>query len=462
MRFDGLVITTVACLALAVGSACAAEMTVQNTSQLQAALGMATGGDVILLTGGDYGGVRLKDYQFDSHVTLRAADRTDPPVFSAFRIDNGRNMVIDGLTLFRGQTIPESEYYALVELYPSEAITFVHCRFHGATIESGAGAGYASGFGIHVRGCTNTTLRRCVFTNVRKAVVTYGTSGMGLTLEQNYVYHHREDAFYVFGGDNLIADNIVLDNNPRILPDGAGDHADMIQANIHHSVVRNNFFRGSAQGMHSSGYHTDWGDPSLAGNNTIENNIIYTTWARGIGVWDMPDSTVAHNTALAPWDPSPARVHLQLTEGSLGSGGSDVAYNLAEKVNEDTPGVTYTGNVNVQRDDPEGADPYLEDVLVGGLVTGESPIADFAVKDGAFPGSAETPGADPGQFFWLTVGDPSDPDNQMYPLWLQLDEEGRDKLREALDLAPALRGDADGDGDVDLDDFAILKTNFAR
>ncbi|MFW6145805.1 MAG: right-handed parallel beta-helix repeat-containing protein [Planctomycetota bacterium] len=460
MSLHRLLITTIACLAVAAAPAGAAEMTVQNASQLQAALGSATGGDVILLTGGDYGWARLQNYQFDSPVTLRAADRTDPPVFKGLRVDSGDNLVFDGLVFFRGETVPEGTFYALADLYGGQNLTFVYCRFHGATIESGDAAGYGSGFGVFDRGTTNLTVRRCAFTIVRKGVVSAYTSTVGLVIEQNFLYNYREDAFKPQGADMVVADNIVLDNTPRILPDGAGDHCDMIQGCFRDTVIRDNFFRGTGQGIHANGYSEDWGPhPDFAGGNTISNNIFYISFVNGINHWSTPGSMVAHNTVLAPWDPSPAPVKINIGQG-LGSDGARVEYNIAERTVEDTPGVTYTGNQNVQRDDPDGWPTYLGDVLVGGLPNDQSPIADFVIRADAFPGSTETPGADLSEFFWLNVGDPSDPTNEMYPLWLQLDATGRAKLVEVLGLPTTPPGDADEDGDVDLDDFCILKNSF--
>ncbi|MFW6145759.1 MAG: hypothetical protein ACOC7R_00330 [Planctomycetota bacterium] len=330
----------------------------------------------------------------------------------------------------------------------------VHCRFAGSTIETGDTAGYGSGCGMKIRGCTNTTVRRCVFTNLNKCIST--SDEQGLTLEQNFVYAFRSDAFYVGGSNLLIADNLAVDNEPYVLSGGQSDHPDMVQPHgIRESVIRDNLFRGRAQGVFGTGTDSGWDPTQPAGGVTVVNNMLQSSMRNVIRMGDMPDSLVAFNTVLDDGTGYTATAEVQ---GS--SPGTIVEHNVAEQVNTSAgEGVTYRDNIEVQRDNPDGAN-YDGDVFVDAMANENASIADYAPQPGVFDDLPVPPGVDLGEFFWLTVGNPSDPANEMHPLWLQLDAAGRDKLAALLELSADRPGDADGDGDVDLDDFALLRQHF--
>ncbi len=439
----------------------AAEVTVESPTGLINAVKNAAGGDVILLAPGNYGQVRLKSPQFDTPVTLGAADRANPPVFSGFTLENARNLVIDGFVFTRGETIDTASFFNLVNVKPSEHITFVHCRFAGSTILTGDDAGYGEGYGTMVRqGCADITYRRCVFTNLKKCIVSGANARM--TFEQNYFYRHREDAFSISGSDLLIADNLIVDGRPRILPDGQGDHSDAIAQNgIRASVIRDNFIRVPGQGITGYGYGYGTGDvldPDLPpGECSYLNNIIYTPARNAIHMRDMPNSSYAHNVILAPGDGLTDAS--AVTECTGEATNTVIEHNIGEGFNPNGVGLTVRDNILAQRTDPRGEN-YYGDLFVDALSDAQSTLRGFGLLPGVFDDLPVRPGLDLGEYFWLNVGNVSDATNEMYPLWQQLDAVGRAKLAALLELTVRPPGDADEDGDVDLDDFVLLKQHF--
>ena len=416
-------------------------VTVASAAELNAALKSATSGQVILLAPGEYGSVSIGKAQFDQPVTVRSADRAKPATISHLRLRDCRNVVFDGLVLMRGKQVADNSYYALVDAGGLDHVTFGHCRFVGATISQGNQAGYGSGFGIKTRGqCKGLVIRRCVMTNLNKALSTGGTEG--LRIEQNVIHDYRQDAFYVSGRDMVIADNLVLDPRPYSLPRGKGDHPDFLQGYaLRDVVIRDNFFRGGhSQGVfiHGSAPRQK-ADPNV-GNVTIVNNVIYTYMRNALIVDRLPRSTIAHNVVLEHSDRMPYRVGVISANGKAGDG-VVVEYNIAENVaadnksTDDAPAVTYRHNIKVQRADAD-AEKYYGAVFVNALADEKATLRDFALKPGPLAERDPRPGVDLDQFDWLKMTGLDQPDHEMHPLWLQLDEAGRAKVRAVIGAEP--------------------------
>ncbi|MHC0055483.1 right-handed parallel beta-helix repeat-containing protein, partial [Actibacterium sp. D379-3] len=75
---------------------------VSNSEELVEALDNATGGETLLLEGGDYGALKLNEYtgvdlSFPDTVTIASADPSDPAVFSSVYIRGATNLTFDGI-----------------------------------------------------------------------------------------------------------------------------------------------------------------------------------------------------------------------------------------------------------------------------------------------------------------------------------------------------------------------------
>ena len=77
-------------------------ITVSTAAELGDALAKATGGETILLEGGDYGLLRMGNYspiagKYASTVTIGAADPGNPPSFSKLFLSGVENVTLDGV-----------------------------------------------------------------------------------------------------------------------------------------------------------------------------------------------------------------------------------------------------------------------------------------------------------------------------------------------------------------------------
>ena len=73
------------------------EIFVSNALELQQAIENASGGERIVVAGGEYGELSLLRLDFPQTVTIVASDANDPPVFASLYMSEVSNITFDGV-----------------------------------------------------------------------------------------------------------------------------------------------------------------------------------------------------------------------------------------------------------------------------------------------------------------------------------------------------------------------------
>ena len=153
-------------------------ITVSTLSGLYQALSTATGGETILLAGGNYGDFALTqqsgfDFTFPSNVTVASANPANPAVFSGLDVREAANLTFDGVvfdyTFAPGDILSETPF----SVADSQNITIRNSTFDGDVARgvSATADGYGYGMGLSVRGSTGVTVEANEFSNFFRGLV---------------------------------------------------------------------------------------------------------------------------------------------------------------------------------------------------------------------------------------------------------------------------------------------------
>jgi len=207
---------------------------VYNSSELSAALRTATGGETIVLAPGVYGQWRFSDsitHSYSSPVTITSQDPNNQAIFKSINISNSQNLVLDHLTFDWGVDDPvvSDTFYALVQTGNISNVTIQNSKFVGATINDGSTKdGYGSGYGIKGATVDGLVFENNEMINLNKAISVSQLDNS--VINNNYIHDIRSDGIFIGTTTNTkITNNIIDDLTPWYLPNGAGDHGDMIQ-----------------------------------------------------------------------------------------------------------------------------------------------------------------------------------------------------------------------------------------
>lgn len=295
---------------------------VSSMSHLYDVLANATGGETILLEGGDYGGMFLSmrsgfDLTFPSNVTIASADPDNPAVFSSLDIRGATNLTFDGITFDYEFQAGDPIYLRPFSVTGSSNITIRNSTFDGdvATGVSETADGYGYGIGLSFRHSTGVTVENNeIFGFHRGSVI--GESA-DVIVRGNDIHTLRMDGmnFSEISGA-LIEDNYIHDfhGSPN-----SNDHCDMIQfwtngtnAPSSDIIIRNNYLDiGEGTATQSIFMRNDMVDRGLAGPEmfyrdiVIENNVIVNGHLHGISVGEtdgliIRDNSVLHADGLNP------------------------------------------------------------------------------------------------------------------------------------------------------------------
>ena len=234
-------------------------ITVSNAAELTSALASATGGETILLEGGNYGTVKLIGYDFPDYVTIKSADPDDPAEMGFFRLQDSSYVRVEGI------------------------------HFSGVQVTGGVGAVNLND-GHHIQFHNN--------------VISGGDTGLKagnidfLEVVGNTVDNVGEQSYKFWGVHDFLIENNFGAKAHFPEPES---HQDFIQfaGSSSNGVVRGNVFLPDYTGNKIiQGVFLDNGSYS---NITIEQNLIYTTAVNGIGTGAsfVGSNVVAnHNTVL--------------------------------------------------------------------------------------------------------------------------------------------------------------------
>lgn len=289
--------------------------TVSTASQLTSVLAKATGGETILLAGGNYGGLQLSDYagadvKFDTPITIKSASIDNPAVFTRLNMNGASNVTIDGVvfdyTFKAGDTIKTKPF----EVTASSNIEIRNSVFDGDLAKgvSSVADGFGFAHGLTVRNSSNVSIKDNEFFDWHRGA-TFDNS-KGIVVSGNDVHGIRSDGLNFSQVSNVrIEDNYIHDF--KASPTST-DHRDMIQfwttgttkpsTDI---VIRGNTLDiGDGSYTQSIFMRNEMVDSGGMGpamfyqNVVIENNAIYNAHLHGITVGETNGLTIRNNSVL--------------------------------------------------------------------------------------------------------------------------------------------------------------------
>ncbi|WP_294606466.1 right-handed parallel beta-helix repeat-containing protein [uncultured Roseovarius sp.] len=295
----------------------AAIYSVSTAEELMNALASASGSDTIELAGGDYGDLTLIDGKtgfdvtFDTEVTIRSADATQPASFSGLDLRGVSNLTFDGLVFDYVFSADDPSHISPFQVgYGSSYVTIKNSVFDG-DVASGISEiddGYGYGVGLNVRGASNISVENNEFFNWTRGAVYAQTENLLVT--GNEVYAIRSDGFdFVEVNSVLIEGNYIHDFAAS--PNSA-DHRDMIQfwtsgttSPTTDVIIRDNIldigegsytqsiFMGNEEVVSGRA-----GPEMYYQNILIENNTIYNAHTHGITVGETNGLIIRNNSIL--------------------------------------------------------------------------------------------------------------------------------------------------------------------
>ncbi len=255
--------------------------------KLLQALNGARGGETILLSGGDYGDVVLRDLDFQDPVVIKGKGPDDTALFRSLLIDNVRGLRVDGITAANpGNGTAASSVVAITN---SRDVALLNSEVHG--LEDDVFNGH---YGIYARDNAGIKISGNYVHDVKNGFVIY--PNQGIEVSENYVDYIGNDGFKFIGVSDFLIENNTQGGN--VYP-AAGAHLDFIQfqgSSSSDGVIRGNVFLADTQAA-VQGIFLDDADYH---DITIEQNIIATGMLNGIVVGESNSSgiTVRDNTLV--------------------------------------------------------------------------------------------------------------------------------------------------------------------
>lgn len=298
-------------------------LNVDDPSALAAALAMASGGETLMLAGGDYGSLSfgkggLSTAHLSAPVTLRAADPGDPPVLSGLSLNDAHGLVFEDLVLDYAYQDGDPVNAVLARADNCSGLTFRDVRFVGDLPSSDDPAidGYPAGFGLRLRNCTDIQVEDSSFTQLWKGIMVHESANV--RLNGNTIHGLRSDGINVVDSRNILIEQNEIRDFARSYH--SGDHADMIQFWIatHDpgQITSNVIIRDNLLDIGSGGWTQSifFGNPQASSggaeghfrftNIEISNNVVVNDHTGGIKIGAADGLVVANNTLLHGIDPN--------------------------------------------------------------------------------------------------------------------------------------------------------------
>lgn len=387
-------------------------ITVSTAAELLSALAASTGGETILLEGGDYGALSLSaKNKFDldlEGVTIKSADPENPAVFSTMLLHSVSNLTIDGVVFDYTFAAGDLSYTKPFQVASSSGITIINSTFDGdvATGVSADDDGYGYAYGLVVRNSSGVTVENNDFHNWLRAAI-FDTSS-DLAVIGNEVYDIRSD-----GMDFVAVQNVLIEDNYfhdfRASYDSI-DHRDMIQFWTNGTTtpstditINNNIFDiGEGSYTQSIFIRNEVVDNGLAGaemfyqNITITNNTIYNSHLHGITVGQTDGLVISGNSIISvPDTNNPAAdgsaVWIPTIRVLASALNVEISNNIVAKITGYTSQSDWsvTGNVLIQNTDANAAG-YYGDVFVTSSMDASNGVHAYVAQPG---GAIDTAGA---------------------------------------------------------------------
>jgi parallel beta-helix repeat protein len=292
-----------------------AQYSVSNRAQLDQAIAQAGGGDVILLSSGNYGTLSITNENFGGTVTLRSANPGAPATFTGIKAHQVSN------------------------------ITFDNLKFDGT----------GAGIGLQVNRSQNVTVQNSEFTDFLRGLQFIDVSGLKVT--GNNVHRMTGDGMTFAEVRNVqILNNNIHDQNGR---PGSSFHKDLIQfwtdgtdSPSQNVVIRGNNLVSGDNSSQSIFIFNEAVARKGAGNGmfyqdfVIENNTVLGGHAHGITVGEASGVIIRNNTVLqdttTPGLNKPVNIPQIIVDPA--STGVQIVNNLAHSISDARPGWAVSGN----------------------------------------------------------------------------------------------------------------------
>jgi hypothetical protein len=306
----------------------APDYIVSNSTQLQAALAQATGGEIIQLQDGNYGNLAITRLYTD-YVTLRAANPLGA-VFSAIEITGNRGFVhFDRISA-----------HSISATNGARNLKYTRSKFTST---------------VYFKVASNVIIDKNIIdvTGLHAVLV---NSVANFQITRNFIARAQEDLMRVTGNayTGLIENNIFYDTRPQNIPTTANpceyNHSDALQMfgvedkNPRNITIRGNLFYDDPQnnqirpeictpgrtGVHLNMQGIFLSDPkgNAYENLLVENNMLHLGSANSIYINGATGAVVIRNNTLLPW--------------FSGGGGS---IRVVEKANRGNSGLSLYGNI---------------------------------------------------------------------------------------------------------------------
>lgn len=267
-------------------------ITVSNATELTNALNNATGGETILLQNGNYGRLLLEK-EYSDYVTIRSANGNRGAVLGNITIDGSSHVRIDNVEVAGGGG------QAVYIINGSEYIDILNSDIHGPLMDRN-NPNYVQlhrmQFVIRSYGPRHIRIEGNDVHDANNGPTTFG--GSDITIRNNNCDYVASDCFKFAGVSDVLFENNVGAQHIYSAPDA---HVDFMQAQ---GSVKNGIFRGNVAIMGTRSFQgLFFGSTEPNDNVLVENNVIYTTHARGISFNNNSTNiTIRYNTVLNATD----------------------------------------------------------------------------------------------------------------------------------------------------------------
>ncbi len=427
-------------------------------------------GDTIELLSGDHGAVYAQGYFNPDWVTLRAA-AGHTPVVQRFQFRGGRKWRIDGVTV-------SQEPYATPGT--DTAVDFENHSWHGPTYDCiienchiysvdntrnfTADDWLTKTFatGVNARG-PRTIVRHNTIRNIKMGIIATADDCL---IETNTLIGIGHDGLRSSGDRivwqyNRLSDFVNIDDNhddglQMYRPNGVPHVGVVIRGNVFDSrVIPGRPLSNSTHGIGCfDGPYVDC---------IVANNVVLNHHYHGITLSDAQGCIIVNNTSLDPTRTNSTGI--RTPDRYTVSRDNIIRNNLSYVVQGPNPAAGNISDHNITLTDAL-SDTIFVDWRTGDVrLAADSPAIDAGSADLApdvdvdLVARPQGEGYDIGAYEYVAAAPlPGDADNDG-----DVDLDDFALLKTNFGAGPNAtwgQGDFDGDGDVDLDDFAILKTNF--
>ena len=273
-------------------------------AQLATALTVASGGAVLMLSGGEY--TIPRSLKFATAVTLKSADPANPAKVKMLALNGTEGLTFDGIVFEYIFKVGDPHHINPFEVAQSKRVKFVNCQVLG----SGDASGFGWGRGLHISASEDIVVDKTKVSKFLRGILV--DKCLRVSLTANDISAVRSDAIDVIATDTILIENNYIHDFKSLVD--SGDHQDAIQfwTTGQTKPSTNIIIRGNSLDVGQGSYFqsifmrneevdTDRQtfDVMAYENILIENNSIKASHLHGITVGATKGMIVRNNTLIA-------------------------------------------------------------------------------------------------------------------------------------------------------------------